>query len=100
MVSVTIKNIPEHLLERVRARAAADKQSMTKEIVYLLEAALAGSSEEGRERRLQEAKIQQEAEIQVEIWSRLAGRWDSELTAEDEIEAIYKSRTKGREIDL
>ena len=94
MVSVTIKNIPEHLLERVRARAAADKQSMTKEIVYLLEVALAGLSEEDRERRLQEA------EIQVEVWSRLAGRWDSELTTEDEINAIYKSRTKGREIDL
>jgi hypothetical protein len=75
-------------------RAAADKRSMTKEIIYLLEVALTGLNEEDRERQLQEA------ESQAEAWLRLAGQWDSEQTAEDEIKAIYESRTRGRQVDL
>lgn len=94
MASITIKNIPDELLERVRTQAAADKRSMTKEIIYLLEIALAGSPEANKSR------LQREAAMQVEAWTRLAGRWQSDLTRDEEIESLYAHRSGGRDVDL
>jgi plasmid stability protein len=42
MTSVTIKDIPDELMERLRRRAAKDHRSLNKEAVHLLEAALSG----------------------------------------------------------
>ncbi|SKB02241.1 hypothetical protein SAMN02745166_03592 [Prosthecobacter debontii] len=35
---------------------------------------------------------------QADAWASLAGAWESELTIEDEIEALYAMRTLGREV--
>ena len=40
MASLTIKNIPEDLLKRLRVKAASDRRSLTKEVVHLLETVL------------------------------------------------------------
>ena len=69
MASISLKNLPDELLDRVRARAAADRRSMTQEIVYLLERALAAPDD------TLETRQRQEAALQAEAWSRLAGRW-------------------------
>ena len=94
MASVTIKDIPDDLLVRLRARAAADKRSMNKEIVHLLDLALSeGVADESAHRR-------EIAAAQAQAWANLAGRWDSDLEADDEIRAIYAARTSGRDVAL
>ena len=50
MASLTIKNIPDDLLERLRAKAASDRRSLTKEVVHLLETVLAGESADADDR--------------------------------------------------
>ena len=40
------------------------------------------------------------AEVQARAWSRLAGRWISEIPVEEEVAHVYEARTGGREIDL
>jgi plasmid stability protein len=97
MASITIKDIPPVLLERLRARAARDKRSMNKEAVHLLERALfsAGGIAEGESNELL-GRI----EAQVEAWHRLAGRWDSDTQATREIEEIYAARSRGRSVEL
>lgn len=95
MPSITIKDIPEDLLERLRRRAAHDKRSMNKEVVHLLDLALSG------EMALADAAaMARRIDVQVQAWSRLAGRWESDLETGDEIEQIYAARTPGRRVDL
>ena len=94
MASVTIKDIPDNLLIRLRERAAADKRSLNKEVIHLLDAALSTSREADVHR------YERQAKDHVRLWSALAGRWQSKLTTASEIKAIYARRTKGRAVDL
>ena len=87
MASVTIKGIPESLLGSLRSHAAANKRSMNKDVICLLEEALSGH------------EVSQQAERQIAEWTKLAGRWISDLEKDEEIEGIYSSRTAGREIN-
>lgn len=92
MASLTLKNIPDPLLDRLRERAASDRRSLTQEILFLLEEALA--------RPARAAALEQEARAQARAWSRLAGRWRSDLDPAEEIEEILASRTRGRDVEL
>ena len=42
MAALTLKNIPEELLEKLRLLAERDRRSLTQEILYILEHAVAG----------------------------------------------------------
>ena len=91
MSSLTIKDIPEELLEALRELAERDRRSMTQEAIVLLSEII--------ERRLKDDE-RSEAERQADAWEKLAGRWRSEKSADEEISDIYESRTEGREVDL
>lgn len=92
MPSITIKNIPEPLLDRVRQRAAAEHRSVNKEFLQLVEMALSG--EQAR------AAVREQVAQQTAAWSGLAGSWVSDVDAVDEVKAIYEARTAGRAVDL
>jgi plasmid stability protein len=94
MASVTIENMPDELLERIRQRAQADKHSMSMEVIGLLEKALSNEAVNS------ETLLKQQAREQAAAWLKLAGRWQSDLSVAEEIEAVYESRTQGRKIDL
>ena len=95
MSSITIKDMPDKLLERLRRRDQADKRSRNREAIFLLDLALAGQSADegvgGKSR---------DVEVQIQAWRRLAGQWDSDLDTTAEIEQIYAARTLGRRVDL
>ena len=94
MTSITIKNIPDRLLARLREQAAMEQRSMNKEIIRLLDIGLSAEPSHPVEHRRRLAVTQAAA------WSRLSGRWDSDLPVEDEVAAIYAARSGGREIEL
>lgn len=94
MPSLTIKDIPEKLLRRVRARAAAERRSMNGAVIKLLDEALAGRPPRGAD------SAQARAQTQVGAWRRLAGRWRSRHSAAREIELIYAARSRGRAVGL
>ena len=87
MASVTIKGIPESLLGSFRSHAAANKRSMNKDVICLLEEALSGH------------EVSQQAERQIAEWTKLTRRWISDLEKDEEIEGIHSSCTAGREIN-
>ncbi len=95
MSSITIKDIPEDLLERLRRRAAYDRRSMNKEVVHLLDLALSGETAPA-----DASTMARRIDAQLQAWNRLAGRWESELEPADEIEQIYRARSPGRRVDL
>ena len=92
MATVTLKNVPEDLLDRLRKLATTERRSLNQQILYLLE-----SAEDPEERQ---QRLKAEAERQTGAWRRLSGRWQSGESVQEEITRIYASRTKGREIEL
>ena len=94
MASITIKNIPDSLLTRLREQAGRQNRSMNREIIRLLDMSL--SADWSRPLEYQQSL----ANAQVEAWSRLGGRWISDTPVVDEIADIYSARTGGREIEL
>ena len=94
MASLTIKNIPDRLLARLRERAAMERRSMNKEIIRLLDVALSAERAHPMEYR------RGLAETQAAAWSRLGGRWASDTPIEDEVAAIYSARSGGRKVEM
>lgn len=92
MASLTIKNIPEQLLARLREQAAAENRSMNREIIRLLDMSLSAD----RNRRLELRRTL--ADMQADAWLRLGGHWISDVPVEEEIADIYSARSGGREI--
>ena len=92
VASITIKNIPDQLLARLREQAAAENRSMNREIIRLLDTSLSAD----RGLRLEFRRTL--ADIQADAWSRLGGNWISDVTIEEEIADIYSARSGGREI--
>ena len=88
MPSITLKNIPQDLLKRLRRKAVEERRSLNQEVLHLLDVSLLAM--EGP-RALEEDVLRQ-----VEAWRRLSGRWESDEPVARELERIYSSRTPGR----
>jgi plasmid stability protein len=91
MPSITIRNIPEDLMERIRALSRKERRSINSEILVLLEKALAYANK---------ADPSADPELQVKIWEELSGRWEDSRSTEEIIDDIYSRRTPGREVEL
>ena len=95
MPSLTIKDLPAPLWARLRQRAAADRRSLNREVIHLLERVLAEAPAAPGPVALAE-----QIEAQVRLWRALAGRWDADQEPVEEIDALYAARTPGRPVDL
>lgn len=96
MPSLTLKNIPEPLLESLRKRAEADRRSLTQEVLCLLEIAVQRPPEGADP----EAAVLRHARTQADAWAALAGGWQSDLEPQEEIDRILSARTGGRDVKL
>jgi plasmid stability protein len=85
MPTLTIRDLPSDVLERLRRRATEERRSLNQEAIHLLDLAL-------RAEMLSPT-------AQVEAWMRL-GRWKSSRTAKQEIAEIYAARSLGRPVKL
>jgi len=94
MPALTLKNIPESLLDKLRRRADEDRRSLTQEVLYLLEQAV------DEKPAAAQGFAHTAAETQARAWMRLCGRWQSDLSAADEIRDVYDHRTPGRNVSL
>lgn len=96
MSSLTLKNLPDELLERLRARARKQRRSLNSEAVLLLEQAM---SADLRESPANASATEREA--QLAAWARLSGRWpDGDAALVAMAAEVDESRTLGREFDL
>lgn len=94
MPSLTLKDIPPPLMERLRASAARDRRSLNREAIFLLEQALATGIAPA-------TQLRQERDAQLAVWEGLAGRWAGDGEEIDAmIDDIYQARSDGREVAL
>jgi plasmid stability protein len=98
MTALTLKSLPESLIERLRSAAAMTHRSLNKEIIHRLER----SFERAESRTASSAGAWNENVVreQVAAWEGLARSWESDLSLEAEIEALYAARTEGRKVEL
>ncbi len=92
MASITVKNIPSELLEQLRSLAKQERRSLTQQAITLIE--------DGLRRRQPSIARPVDPASQVAAWRRLAGRWRSDQTKEQEVADIYEARTGGRAVEL
>jgi len=100
MPSLTLKDIPMPLMERLRSRAAHDQRSLNREAILLLEQALAPDAAPDAA-AVPASVAAAERDVQLAAWEQLGGRWPGGDAALDTmVSDIYDARTQGREVDL
>lgn len=93
MVNLTIRNIPEALMNKLRKRSTAERRSINSEVLVLLEKSLIGYAPE---KEFNQASL----EAQADLWQMLSGQWDDPRTATEIASEIISTRTKGRGVEL
>lgn len=94
-MNITVRNIPEEIIKKIRTLSQMEKRSLNNEILILLER---GVQEEINHFFNEKRNITKDT--QINIWKKLSKEWEDDRTAHEIIEDIYNNRTFGREIEL
>ena len=95
MPNITVRNIPDKILNKLRMLSELEKRSLNSEILMIIDKGLAEES-----KSVTDYKRLLSNETQIKLWENLCGKWkDSRSTAEI-IEDIIESRSEGRNVDL
>ena len=95
MANITIRNIPESVLKKIRTLSHAERRSLNSELLLLIELGLKHETE-----RKGDAENILSKETQLEIWDKIVGKWEDERSSQEIIRDIYNNRTSGRKIKL
>ena len=95
MASITVRNIPPEVLEKIKQLSSLERRSVNNEILIILERGTYDEYEDKMLKRKYLAKA-----TQLEIWKKLAGTWEDKRSAKEIIEDIYSHRTAGRDVKL
>ena len=95
MKSITVRNIPDELLDRLRTLSIIEKRSLNNEILIVLEKGLAKDSEYKTN-----FNNHLSMETQIKIWQNLSGQWKDNRSTDKIIRDIIDSRSEGRSVDL
>jgi plasmid stability protein len=95
MKSITVRNIPDELLDRLRTLSVVEKRSLNNEMLIVLEKGLAKESEDKTN-----FKNHLSMETQIKIWQNLSGQWKDNRSTDEIIGDIIGSRSEGRSVDL
>lgn len=97
MASITIRDIPDDLLEKLRTMARVERRSLNSQVLVLLEGVLDNWSTDtrsaGRTRRIA-------VDAQVALWAKLAAEWEDDRSADEIVQDIIANRTRGRDVRL
>lgn len=94
-VNITVKSIPEGLATSLRQAAASAQRSLNGEIIHRLRQSFS-RDDSGPADSCVVAETPDEV---ADAWLRLGGKWKSATSVEDEIAALYETRSPGRVVD-
>ncbi len=92
-MNLTIRNIPEYIIKKIKTLSEIEKRSLNSEILILLEKGLLKESSLTENRFINN-------ETQTRIWNKLSGEWKDKRNTDEIIEDIYSSRSAGREFSI
>ncbi len=90
-MNLTIRNIPEEVINSIKKKAEINRRSLNSEILILLESSLLEITKE------RQAEI---AKKQMSALSKFVGKWNDDRSTKDIIADIYESRTVGSDVVL
>jgi len=93
MPSLTIRDIPDYIMNKLRTVSKIEKRSINSEILLLLEQGL-------REKNNTKSDMIISRKTRMKIWESLSGTWSDARSTEEIIEDIYSARTRGRDHSL
>lgn len=96
MANLTIRDIPDDVLEKLRIIAKTDRRSLNGEMLHVIEAGLGYLVGQ----RDHVGSVPLSKETQLAIWEELAGQWQDEEPFEATVSGIYAQRTEGRKVAL
>ena len=96
MPNLTIRDIPDEILDKIKILSKAERRSINSEILLIIEKGLKNYANN----IIVDNPHMISKETQLEIWSNLSGKWEDDRKTEDIIDDIYSKRTKGRDIEL
>jgi plasmid stability protein len=92
MASLTIRNIPDLILDQIRVLSEVERRSLNNELLMIIE--------NGLNTYTKTNKVMFDKELQLSIWNDVCGKWDDGRSSDEIINDIYSSRTKGRSVEL
>jgi hypothetical protein len=96
MASLTVRDIPGEMLDKIRLLSERERRSLNKEFLVIVEDGLkthTAALERGRESGPAPS-------LQVALWRDIAGKWEDERTTDEIVADIRANRTVGREVRL
>lgn len=92
-MNLTIRNIPDYLINKIRSLSEVEKRSMNSEILIILERGLEKESRLTQNRYISK-------ETQTRVWNKLSGEWKDKRNTNEIIDDIYSTRSAGREFPI
>jgi plasmid stability protein len=95
MANLTVRNIPDELLNKIRLLSIIEKRSVNSEILMVLEKGLSKESDS-----VNYVRNQLSNDTQIKLWQNLCGRWEDSRSTAEIISDIIDNRSQGRSVDL
>jgi hypothetical protein len=96
MPNVTIRDIPEDVLNKIKILSQTRRRSINNELLLIIENGLRYYACDNASRNNSTVS----KDVQLSIWSNLSGKWEDTRETDSIINDIYENRTKGRDIEL
>jgi len=93
MINLTVRNIPDEIIKKIRTLSKLEKRSLNNEILVILENVLYDEYKRNRNRKISK-------EVQINMWEKISGLWEDKRNTKEIINDIYSNRSAGREVDL
>ena len=96
MASMTVRDIPSEMLDKIRLLSERERRSLNKQFLVIVEEGLkthTAALEHGRESG-------PTSSLQVALWRDIAGKWEDKRSTDAIIADIRRHRTVGREVRL
>lgn len=99
MVNLTLRNIPDEILKRIRIFAARERRSLNSELLIVIEDGIArrisGDTGTANNGYIPGSGVgMMSSGAREKLWKELCGSWNGERSLADMVSDVYESRGK------
>ena len=97
MASLTLRDIPDEVMDTIKVLSKRERRSLNKEFIVIVERGLRSSLEDAVRMG---AKQHIPRNLQDDLWKDLCGKWEDTRSTKEIVSDIRDQRTLGREVRL
>jgi len=100
MKTVTVRNIPENVINTIRVLSKSERRSINNEFLVLIETGINTVLSSLSDNKMISHLESADSEKQLRAWEEIAGKWEDSRDTSEIIRDIVDSRSEGREVSL